>query len=791
MATEGVCMKLRDYNFATNPSMKNHFGPDWSITRATLGTTYDGYGWLRHIDAGVPRFRGGFYTNNILESDSEDTTGWTSTRVDDTVITDDLPPNFGIKKATQLTSQVTTNNTHAHTTPYFSTIKGRVYLFSFFIKEDGYDEIRADISAAGFPNNSNAFYNTTTGWGTVGAGGVLATGEMDAGNGWKRAWMAQECDETVDTATVGLLLSGPDGEDIIFSGDGTSGIKLTGAMISDVTGQHTENLLKDSEDITQSTWAKTNSTASAADTLTFDTAFGKITSSNAVAEFNSGDIIVFSAIVSGSGTLDMRLQDDDSVTHDATEITLTSTPTRYSIQYQLGTGSYTFVQGVLDKNNKTATGVTMTNMLLQRKRPNDADVSGYVQTGSSVVTYFSAPQYVYTTGTVTGKWDGGALGWEMERARTNLHTDSEDFGQWTQGSNNATFVGNEAIAPDGSVTADLLIDDGLTGTSTNVLFSNPLTYTVSSTYVTGFFLKKAGLDWGRITITSLGALDISAYFDLANGAVGATTGANNDDEGIVDVGNGWYFCWVAYTSDAVDTSGVVVVRPANTDNDSTVARDGTSSIYVWGADTQQTTVNNLNPTNYIRTEGSSQTRNLEAISTSPEGYPGDGIVTAYVRYSTDATNAGMAMNINKGVNDYFSFGTNFNGNSPEVRNYVTTGDDGAMNFNTLTRDRTSFIEIVASCEPGNMVGVESDANGGTTQTDTSVTCFTKPTKFLMNDDFNGGSELDGVVSRVVVWTGAYETAELELMAEDPLSAVDTVVDRKRSRDRFRRRYRRT
>lgn len=163
----------------------------------------------------------------------------------------------------------------------------------------------------------------------------------------------------------------------------------------------------------------------------------------------------------------------------------------------------------------------------------------------------------------------------------NLLVQSQDFG--TTWANTASVDDlNATTAPDGTTTADRLIDDSAGGTG-NVGYNQDFTAEISKLYTFSCFLKADQLSWARLMIQLLGSVAINSYFNLTTGAVGGTPGANNLGQGTINAGNGWLRCWIAGMSDAVDTSGTVTIRCADADNDQTVDRDGTSSIFVWGA----------------------------------------------------------------------------------------------------------------------------------------------------------------------------------------------------------------
>jgi len=200
--------------------------------------------------------------------------------------------------------------------------------------------------------------------------------------------------------------------------------------------------------------------------------------------------------------------------------------------------------------------------------------------------------------------DRNRLGLLVEESRTNLVTYSEDFSQWTGFSDP-----NEILAPDGTLTATKARDNNQ-GTSAAVQLNEPVTVSTSTTYTYSVFGKKGQLNWmalGVINFTT--PSNARVWFDLDNGVVGtegpALSGA------IEEYPNGWYRCSVTFTTDAADTSGQLYIYLCEDDGQFTnTNRDGTSDLYVWGA---QLEVGSF-PTSYIKTTGSTATRSADVAS---------------------------------------------------------------------------------------------------------------------------------------------------------------------------------
>ena len=200
----------------------------------------------------------------------------------------------------------------------------------------------------------------------------------------------------------------------------------------------------------------------------------------------------------------------------------------------------------------------------------------------------------------------------VEEARTNICLQSEDFGTtWTLGSKSATNA-DQAIAPDGTLTADEVVDDGVSASPGQVYVTQAVTVGTATAYTYSAYLKANALTIGVIAVAGFTTpADSEAWFDLSAGTVG-TVDAGFDNSGIEDVGNGWFRCWVTFTTDAADTTGNIRIHTAESDASLTVTIDGTSSIFIWGAQLEVGAF----PSSYIPTVAASVTRNADVVSTA-------------------------------------------------------------------------------------------------------------------------------------------------------------------------------
>jgi hypothetical protein len=271
-----------------------------------------------------------------------------------------------------------------------------------------------------------------------------------------------------------------------------------------------------------------------------------------------------------------------------------------------GTTPIFYIYAAEGDNDNTYNGLSQESVLVYGAQlENKQTYHQVTQTGPSA---YIATTTTAESGTDTFPTNRGLL---VEEARTNICLQSEDFenASWLTGGINSAINGDLTTAPDGSLTADQLIDDAGTGIGV-VGVAQAMTVATTTTYCFSVFAKADQLSWiNLVALAFTTPVDSEAWFDLANGSVG-TVEAGYDDSGIQDYGNGWYRCWVTFTTDAADTAGQIRYYVAETDAISGVDRDGTSSIFVWGA---QLEVGAL-PSTYIPTTTGSVVRNQDSPS---------------------------------------------------------------------------------------------------------------------------------------------------------------------------------
>lgn len=157
-----------------------------------------------------------------------------------------------------------------------------------------------------------------------------------------------------------------------------------------------------------------------------------------------------------------------------------------------------------------------------------------------------------------------------------LNTEAFDAASWTK--TNASVTANSAAAPNGSMTADLIVPN-----SVNTTHGAQLTYTGSGTLALSVYAKAGGYNFLRLNVGASGNL-FRAYFDLSTGEITLREGGMSGNilaASMEDAGGGWWRC--AIVGNGV-TNPQVSFYPAEVSGSVNFAGDESSGVYLWGAD---------------------------------------------------------------------------------------------------------------------------------------------------------------------------------------------------------------
>jgi hypothetical protein len=201
---------------------------------------------------------------------------------------------------------------------------------------------------------------------------------------------------------------------------------------------------------------------------------------------------------------------------------------------------------------------------------------------------------------------GDSLGLLVEEARTNLVTYSEDFSDSSWTKTGSSISSNLILSPSGTQSADLIIEDTSTGGhqfSKNSTITNGVPITLSI-YAKQKERSKLKLAYSTSNFSNLAT---EGFFDLANGTI--IVQRNLNSASIKNVGNDWYLCSITATP-SITTSSASFIAILNDSGIPFYTGDGTSGIYLWGAQLEQGSF----PTSYIPTTASTVTRTADNAS---------------------------------------------------------------------------------------------------------------------------------------------------------------------------------
>lgn len=350
----------------------------------------------------------------------------------------------------------------------------------------------------------------------------------------------------------------------------------------------------------------------------------------------------------------------------------------------------------------------------------------------------------------------------IEEARTNLLSRSQEFSNagWTK--TQASVTADVAIAPDGATTADKLYDDSTASAEHYVQKS--YTKTASSEvqyYALSVWAKSAERTRFRLYAygTSGTANGARCDFNLGTGTASAVTVAGAWDNGVATIEaypNGWYRCAIRFRVNNDAQAAVLSnVYLANSGGNTTYSGDGTSGLYLWGAQLEKGAF----PTSYIVTTTTTGTRSrdilqLAAVEDWIADAPGTLLVEASVPYSQatdtafrrlaqidDASTSSILLYVSAGV----AYGAMTTGG-------VTQLDLSSGSFANGTVRRTAIAWSTDDVSVG--------LTGNSLVNDTLADMPTDLSRLYIGCGSTSGQELCGHIRKVKFWPRRLSTAEL-------------------------------
>ena len=260
----------------------------------------------------------------------------------------------------------------------------------------------------------------------------------------------------------------------------------------------------------------------------------------------------------------------------------------------------------------------------------------------------------------------------LEPQRSNLITYSEAFdnGYWIK--NGLLTPTSGFLSPNGDLSAFKIVEDTSNAVHRIRISSLASGAAASKEFTYSFFVKKSEVKWFLLKgVVNTQSLTVNVWFDLENGVIGTES---NGSGKIENYGNDWYRCSINIATNSSATSINVYGYLADDDNSESYQGDGTSGLYIYGAQLEQSFA-----TSYIPSlSGSTTTRLADVCNNSGSAQDfnsEEGVLYAEISASESATN--KYINIYKDANNRILLWITSSGT---IRGYAIVNSSGSNVF---------------------------------------------------------------------------------------------------------------
>lgn len=336
----------------------------------------------------------------------------------------------------------------------------------------------------------------------------------------------------------------------------------------------------------------------------------------------------------------------------------------------------------------------------------------------------------------------------VEPQRTNVQTYSEDFSNAVYIKVGATVNTNTTVAPDGTTTADKLVEDTSTGLHTAVILAQQPTL---ADYTVSMFVKADGRS--KFQIAEGFSVGGNVVFDL--NAVTATNTAPAKNGTIENYGNGWYRCSATWPNlTGVNTQ--ILLNILNDAGSAAYTGNGTSGVILWGADIELGSAS----TSYIPTTTAAVTRNADVISkTSVSSLIGqtEGTIYAEIKVSKLlGTASRYIFHLSDGTANNRIYMA-FSGSSSNIlRARIFNGGTLQCSIDSSTISATGTYKLALAYKNNDIVFYINGVQIGTDTSATIPTC----SRVDLGHNYAGASQFNDSINNANVWKTRLSNSEL-------------------------------
>jgi hypothetical protein len=354
----------------------------------------------------------------------------------------------------------------------------------------------------------------------------------------------------------------------------------------------------------------------------------------------------------------------------------------------------------------------------------------------------------------------------IEEARTNLALYSQQFDNASWIKANATVTANATTSPDGTTSADKVVED--TSNSTHFV-RQPATVVTSTTYTYSVYLKASERGFAQVRYENSSSTQFfAANVNLSTGAVttasfGSPTGTSAS---ATNAGNGWWR--VNLTVTASDTIFQAIVFSQVVSGTNSYIGDGTSGIYIWGAQLEAGAF----ATSYIPTVASTVSRSADVATMTGTNF------STWYNQAEGTFVAEISLNNAPAVATFSLYSVS--DNTANERIFVGTGFGSGGNINALVTDGgvlqaqtiNGGLASAGLYKYGNAYAANdfaSVANGGSAVTDASGTLPTVD-RLYIGASAVGTAPINGHIRAIAYYNTRLPNTQLQTLTAPSLAS---------------------